>query len=228
MILSSCAKEDCVEGTGPVGTEVLYTASFEGIRSEASIDIFIENGDTQEVRAVGHANIIDRLQLDVMGDILHIDLQSDCYRDYELALYITTPNIEKVYLDGSGSIDIDPMENESDLLIDIQGSGQVTMDAISGVQNLDVRIDGSGTVRAFDDFPDLVNLNIDIEGSGDYRGFDLITENCEVSIDGSGDCRVHVTENLDVNIQGSGDVYYRGTPNISSNISGSGDLVNAN
>jgi hypothetical protein len=227
-VLTSCDKEDCIRGEGSVISETLYAPDFEGIRVNGSLDVFIEHGETQEVIAIGHPNIIDRVRLDEIGDILIIELESDCYRDYELAIYITTPNLERVELDGSGMVDIGPMENETDLSLELNGSGDIQFQSFTGVSNLIVEIDGSGTVRGFDDFPDLVNLDIDIEGSGDYRGFDVITENCIVDISGSGDCRVHVLENLDVTINGSGDVFYRGFPNISSTINGSGDIINAN
>ncbi len=226
--LSSCHKHDCIEGRGSIGSEVLFAPAFDGIRAKGSFNVFIEHGAEQEVRAVGHQNIIDRLQLDLVGDILNIDLQSDCYRDYELAIYITTPSIEKVFLDGSGDIDISPMDNESDLFLEINGSGRIDFDEFAGVNNLDVRIDGSGTVTGFADFPDLIDLNIDIEGSGDYRGFDVITESCEIQISGSGNCQVHVTENLDVVIEGSGSVYYKGDPLITADITGSGEIVDSN
>jgi hypothetical protein len=211
-----------------VRSEVLFAPAFDGIRAKGSFNVFIEHGENQEVRAVGHPNIINRLQLDLVGDILNIDLESDCYRDFELAIYITTPSIETVLLDGSGDIDISTMENDSNLNLEINGSGSIDFNEFTGVTNLNVSIDGSGTIRGFADFPDLTNLHVDIEGSGDYRGFDVITENCVVHIEGSGDCRVHVTENLDVNIAGSGNVYYKGNPVITTDISGSGDIINSN
>ncbi len=228
ILLSSCDKNDCIPGEGPVISETLFAPDFDGVRVNGNLDVFIEHGDTQEVTAIGHPNIIDRLRLDEVGDILIIELENDCYRDYELAIYITTPNIERVELDGSGMVDIAPMENETDLSLELNGSGDIQFQSFTGVVNLSVEIDGSGTVRGFDAFPDLVNLDIDIEGSGDYRGFDVITENCIVDISGSGDCRVHVLENLDVTINGSGDVFYRGYPNINSTINGSGDIIDAN
>ncbi|NND95229.1 MAG: DUF2807 domain-containing protein [Flavobacteriales bacterium] len=226
--LSSCDKEDCIEGNGPVVAQELYAPDFDAVKAEGSLDIFIEDGDEQVVEAVGHSNIIDYLLVDEIGGTLHIELENDCYRDYELAIYISTPSIERVELDGSGNIDIAPMEMDNDLELEIDGSGDIDFNSLEGVQNLQVEIDGSGTVRGHDSWDDLINLEIDIEGSGDYRGFDVMTENCEISISGSGDCRVFVTDNLDIIINGSGDVYYKGNPNIFSSISGSGDVIDAN
>jgi len=229
MIMSSCNRDkNCVEGQGSIQSEILYTGSFTGVKAKGSMDIRIEEGDEFEVRAIGHPNIIDRLMTDVDDDILEIDLQNDCYKDYELGIEITMPMVEKLILDGSGSINVLAMENESDLTVELKGSGDIDLHSMEGTMNLDVSIDGSGQVDAHGPFSSLLNLDVEIAGSGDYKGFGVAAQNCLVTIDGSGDCRLTAIENLDVLIQGSGDVHYKGNPDIDFTSSGSGSLINAN
>ena len=226
---SSCKKDHlCIDGSGNVTTENIYAPDFNGVKVKGSMEVRIQEGETQSVVAIGHPNIIDKLQLDVVNGILKIDLENDCYGDYELAIQITTPTIEKIMLSGSGGIDVWSMANDSDLRVDLSGSGSITLNEMTGVQNLEVLIDGSGTIRGHQDFPDLINLTVEIDGSGDFKGFDIVTDNCSIDISGSGDCRVHVEENLEVDIHGSGNVHYIGYPTIDLEISGSGNLIDAN
>ena len=58
--------------------------------------------------------------------------------------------------------------------------------------------------------------------------FGLLSENCVVSLPGSGNCEVNVNSNLDIFIGGSGSVYYTGSPAITSTITGSGEIINGN
>jgi hypothetical protein len=228
VLLVSCDKDDCIKGSGSVVSESLFAPSFDAIKVKGSMDVFIEDGPDQEVVAVGHPNIIDHLIIDEIGGTLIIDLENDCYRDYELAIYITTPFIERIELDGSGDIEIDSFEMDNDLELEIEGSGNIDFNGLAGVDNLEVQIEGSGTVRGHSSWAELTNLYISIEGSGDYRGFDVLTENCDIDITGSGDCRVFVSENLNVDISGSGNVYYKGNPVITSSIQGSGSVIDSN
>lgn len=227
-ILTGCTK-DCIEGEGPIISENLFASYFDEVELRGSFDVFIEQDDDFEVRAVGHRNIVERVQLDESDNKLSIGLESDCYRDFDLTIYISMPEVRGVHLEGSGDIRLDDfIENDGPLVLEIDGSGDIHLESVEGTELLQVDIDGSGDIRATENFPDLVYLEVETDGSGDYYGFDIIAQHAWVEIDGSGDCRLHVIETLDVEIDGSGDVYYRGDPVITSEIQGSGDIIDAN
>jgi len=83
---------------------------------------------------------------------------------------------------------------------------------------------GTGNVH-ITQFNDQSRLEINLLGSGGFMGFPMKVANCQISIEGSGDCEVNVTETLDASIKGSGSIYYRGSPGITTNIKGSGTLI---
>jgi hypothetical protein len=68
-------------------------------------------------------------------------------------------------------------------------------------------------------------LNIQISGTCDVDAFDMELERCHITINGTGNCRVHVRETLDVDISGVGNVVYRGSPDVNQEISGVGSVV---
>lgn len=49
-------------------------------------------------------------------------------------------------------------------------------------------------------------------GSGKLLGYNLISQNCNVTVLGSGDAQVYVTGTLSAVVIGSGNVYYKGSP----------------
>jgi hypothetical protein len=86
---------------------------------------------------------------------------------------------------------------------------------------------GTGNVH-ITQFIDQSRLEIDLLGSGSFTGFPMNVADCQISIEGSGDCEVNVSETLDAHIKGSGSIYYKGSPGITTNIKGSGTLISLN
>jgi len=229
LFLPSCIKDKlCINGEGTITTRTLSIPDFTGIELAGANDVIISQGTTQEVKATGHPNIIDRIKTNVSGNVWTFSLENGCYNNYELTIYITVPNINKIYITGSGDITVNDFTNQGDLLVNISGSGDIDLNAFGSSENLSINISGSGTVVGNADFSALKELDINISGSGDYNGFPIKTDECEISIPGSGNCNVYVRDILDVTISGSGSVYYKGNPTVTQSISGSGSVINDN
>ena len=71
-------------------------------------------------------------------------------------------------------------------------------------------------------------IDIQLSGTGSYYGFKLATDECWVSISGTGSAEVTANSKLDVTISGTGSVFYKGNPQIHNSISGTGKLVSSN
>ena len=68
-------------------------------------------------------------------------------------------------------------------------------------------------------------LTIYITGTGDISAFDMEVDDCDIRIEGAGNCEVNVNDNLDIQISGVGNVLYMGTPLITQGISGVGNVT---
>lgn len=119
---------------------------------------------------------------------------------------------------GSGNIYLDA-EAQS-VFLNISGSGEMETNLICN--DLEANISGSGNIELTGTAD---TQDLQISGSGKFRSFDMPTRVCEATISGSGDCEVDVSESLTVRISGSGSVFYEGNPSIDVQISGSGRLV---
>lgn len=246
MMMFSCDRLDFIEGIGPIVEEEINLENFDKLNTDCSFDVVIEQGETQRVVAKGQQNIIDRLRTNVINNEWLIDLENGNYRDFDLTIHITMPDVRDLAIDGSGDItlinnfELDDLniridgsgaftvENsmfiENELAINVDGSGETYFQDLSA-QSIDVFVDGSGdmTLRG-----DCENLDIKVAGSGDVMAFALETQQVDIDTNASGDCEVSAVQELLVDIDGSGDVFYKGNPDITSRINGSGRLRNSN
>jgi hypothetical protein len=228
LFFSSCEKTSCVSGEGTVVTRSISVADFNRIDMASAENVDIFYGNEQQVLAIGHQNIIDRISRTVSNGLWKMELEDDCYNNYSLSYIITIPKLDLVKISGSGDVTINEFQNQNDLNIQITGSGDVTINQFENTGDLDVTISGSGDVTSTNMLTQFNSLDVTIPGSGNFFGFPSKVNKCYVNIAGSGDCQVYSKDLLNVMISGSGDVYYKGNPIIYTNISGSGNVYNSN
>ena len=228
--LSSCLRDVfCIEGEGNTITVELDVEDFTSINAMGAFDIYVSQGTTQKVEVQGQENIIEYLETRVSGNIWDIQLDDDhCYTDYDLTLYIQVPDIEGITVTGVADVYIEDFTDQTSLELTITGSGDVEINDFLGCETLEVKISGSGDVDCKGQFDNLNQLDIHISGSGNFSGYNAVTDYCDISISGSGHCKVYVEKELDVNISGTGNIYYKGNPEITTDISGFGNIYNEN
>jgi len=227
-ITISCNNNNCINGEGPITTKILELEDFQKMEIPTSSNIIISQGEIQEVKIIGHSNIINQLNTSVNNKNLYLDLESGCYSDFQLDIEITMPLLESISINGSSNVLINNFENQNSLELSIFGSGNVTLNEFEGITNLDVNISGSGSFEGNNDISTLDNSTINVSGSGDYYGYNIKSKNIIASVTGSGKAELYAIDNLEVNITGSGKAYYKGNPFITENITGSGRIINDN
>ena len=246
--LASCGtidNLDRIEGMGPIVEETLEVDDFTGIALDAPFTVNVEQGETLEFIAKGHQNIIDRLSTKVTNDKVNIKLTNGNYRDFEMEIFITVPDLKFIELDGAGKIEVGELDIEelrchidgagklnfnsdlfieNDLLIEIDGAADTYFQEVDA-DNITVHVDGKGDVTLRGNTN---NFDISIDGLGDVEAFAMDAKKVKVNVDGLGKSEVTAEEELDVNIDGLGNVYYKGDPTIYKDIDGLGNLYNAN
>lgn len=195
---------------------------FDEIHLRISADIYYTQSAEQSVKIEGPAEMLERIEVVVEGERLIIKSKGNKFNIRNITCYISTPEIKKIAIAGSGDIYAQKPVSISDLDLNISGSGNLKFAEIYG-QNLSVNISGSGNVRI-----ESGSLNstfsITGSGSGNVNAASFEAQNVDVRISGSGKCLVNAAQSLNVVIAGSGDVRYAGRPTINSKISGSGSV----
>ncbi|MCB0644492.1 MAG: DUF2807 domain-containing protein [Phaeodactylibacter sp.] len=207
-------------GVGPQQKIVGQVAAFKGINLAISADVVLTYGSTQSVRMEGQQNIIDNIDTAVEDGVWNIRFKQHV-KDYQkITIYITSPGLELVSITGSGDISTtNQFVGQQELRIRIAGSGDLAYD--TDAKEIDCSISGSGDVKLAGSTNE---LSASISGSGDLYAFDLHTKNADVSIVGSGGCKLDVQNDLHASIVGSGDIQYKGNPSVQKKIVGSGDV----
>ena len=227
LLCTDCAKDSCLHGSGPIVSKSLNIGDFNGFDLRGSFNVTLEKGMEQRVIASGQENIIDQLSLKINNGKWTIALNDGCYIDYQLTIKIYSPSIEEFGTSGTGNIQLlNRLDSIVNLSVFNSGSGHIFCnDSLLIDDFLNIALSGSGNIA----LKGKTNTqNINLSGSGNYYAFGLISEDCIISLPGSGNCEINAINNLDAFIGGSGNIYYTGNPVISSTITGSGGIINSN
>jgi hypothetical protein len=230
VFLTSCEGIyfSCLKGNGILIEEERHPGEFNGIISEGDYDVYIVIDTVYKVVINADENLIPYIRTVVKDEKLIIDngtrkcLKNDA--DEPIRIYVHTPEVFFVALEGSGVIYSDYLIYVDYLRVELTGSGIIDLRDIDAIE-LDVLLSGSGDIELWG-IAGSGDLNI--AGSGKIKAFHLEQDVCNASISGSGDMYVFVYDMLDANISGSGNIFYRGNPRINIKITGSGSLENNN
>ena len=213
----------CEEGFGNTTTEELVLGDFTGIQLSTDAQVYLTQGEEQEILVKGQRNIIDELDTSVRSGIWEVEFD-DCVENSDvLRIYITTPTLEYISNNGSGKIRSEDIWRVEELEIDNNGSGSIILsveaDQINGRNSGSGKVELEGVTQT---------LDYEVDGSGSVEAFDLLVRDAQLKIDGSGNFQVNVSDFLGVDIRGSGDVYYKGSPDMKVSTNGSGKVFDAN
>jgi hypothetical protein len=213
---------ETIHGNGNVTTDTRNVAEANRIKTRGSFDVEIVQGTSASVKIEADANLIPYIITANEDGMLvirtkdNVGLQSNT----KIKVYVTTPTVEEIALNGSGNVTADSKITGSDhLKLSISGSGDMKLEV--DAPKVESSIAGSGNINISGETKD---SKIDIAGNGDYKAENLQAENVEVHIAGSGNARVFSSTSLDVHIAGSGDIFYKGSPSITQHVAGSGSI----
>jgi hypothetical protein len=235
---SGCHKPFGISGNSQVSTETRPMVSFDKIVNEGSFNVYITPDTIYQVVVEAETNLIPYIRTMVNGNTLIIDTRENLNNNYPINIYVKTPVLHSVELQGSGLMVFDSLKTEN-MLIEISGSGDINGEVVANTVN--TKISGSGTIfleassNSFEadisgsgylDLRGETNTaHLFINGSGNINAYNFIQKDCYAKISGSGDMYLNVLNNLDVNISGSGNIFYTGNPQLTINITGSGSVI---
>lgn len=215
---------NCVEGSGPIITKTLAIGNFSELELNSSIPVFISQGGEQQVTVKGNENLIELLNKKLSGKTWEIEFEKCVSSTENFEVHITVTDLNRVELNGSGSITgRSPIKGEILELV-LDGSGDLKMEL--QVKELETELNGSGDLQLSGSTK---THEISLDGSGDIHAENLKSDDVKIDLNGSGDVWVFSSYKLDIKVNGSGDVYYKGNvKSISSDIDGSGNLHQLN
>jgi len=208
------------DGSGKVVTETRTVENFAGVELKSAANVYITQGETQEVKIEAEDNLIQYITAEVKNNELVIDCKKNIDAHEPINIYITAKEICLLELSGSGNMITKNMISCNHLTLRLDGSGE--MNVMLKSQLLKATLSGSGNL---DLNGSTAESNIRISGSGNVNAQQMKTFTSSVSISGSGNTKVDVNNELNVNITGSGNVFYVDEPaKITTKITGTGEV----
>ena len=209
-----------LNGDGNDVSKEIKLDPFNSIGLSIPADVILMQGSPQKVEIEAESNIINNIKTKVQDGSWEIKFKDHVRKHEKITIYITIPELKAIAIAGSGDVmtkgEFTGMDN---LALSVAGSGDMKLEGEA--QSLDVSIAGSGDVIMRGSAN---KVSVSIAGSGDVNLQDLNAGGCDVSIAGSGNCKVKTDGSLDVSIVGSGDVYYTGGAQVHSSVMGSGNV----
>ncbi len=246
VLMSSCKKIDASKGT-PVENSVSLSG-FSGIDLAMSANLTYTEGNETSITVKSTEKIFEKMNIEVDNGILEFDFKNGYIikNADQIEIIVTAPDVNSVYLSGSGKLDatFDALITKSKANISVSGSGNLTANNITAT-NLDISISGSGALNGRNLLATTSEVSISgsgnvelegsastndirVSGSGSFNGYNYIADDTSIKVSGSGLGKVTANKSLDINISGSGSVFYKGTAVVSQSVTGSGSVTNAN
>jgi Putative auto-transporter adhesin, head GIN domain len=202
-------------------TEDRPIGNFTKVSMGISGDVYISQGAVTKLTVEAEEEILGLIVTEVRNDELKIRFsQSRVRTKVPIRIWVTTPELEGLYLSGSGNMITETPIKSDEMGLKLSGSGNINVKDIS-CDEMDAAISGSGNIDVGGKADE---MTIAISGSGNCNADEFQTEETEVRISGSGNCKVNASKDLTVAVSGSGSVFYVGKPTIDASISGSGKI----
>ena len=229
-------------------TEVRKVGHFRAVATSLPANVYYVQADKQEVRVETTEELAPKVLTTVEDGKLSLKLESGRYPKLILRVVVSSPDIEKLSVSGSGNLFHEGVLHASgSLALKVSGSGDMVMGEIDS-RDFTVQCSGSGSIRAdklaCDDFDGKVSgsgnvrmgsiscddFETGVSGSGDFFVDKLTsTGGASVRVSGSGNVRlseVTVNGNMDLKTGGSGDItVYGSCHDVTASTSGSGNIT---
>jgi hypothetical protein len=223
-LLTGCrfSFDKTMEGNTNVKTEQRSVSDFTGVEVAGPFQVTVQQGSSYQISVTADDNLLPYIETEKNGQTLEIR-EKDNFNlrgTKGLQVVIQMPTVRNLSLAGSGILSsASTLKSDGKIDLDIAGSGKIQAELDAPEISMDIAGSGSATLSG-----QTRKMGISISGSGDCLSEALKSENCNVSIAGSGTAKIYASQTLDVSIGGSGDVYYAGQPKISQSIGGSGKI----
>lgn len=226
-LFSACGLDDdkrsVAAKSGPDGSRSFDAKGFTGVELAGSDNVVVTRGERFSVVATGPQDILDKLEVKVVGGVLVIsrELQMMNWGNGNNAIIaVTLPRLDKAELSGSGEMTVDAASGDAVEVV-LSGSGNLEVANVAA-KALEVTLAGSGDLSIKGGKAD--NGEIALAGSGDVDLKGVTLTAAAISVAGSGDVDATATGTADVSVVGSGDVRLGGGAKCASSELGSGEI----
>lgn len=219
-----------LKGTGERITETRALPSFTKIYLTDDINLFIQQGNEQEVTVEGGKKLLPLVKTEIIGGELYLKNANRCkwarsYKKGVINVYLTLPRIESIWNYGSGIIKSTGTIACDSLDIRTAESGDVEL-TVNSTKVVFVEMNGTGDITLHGKTPLMGFFHI---GEGFLHNEDFETDYAWGTSQASGNEYLNVRKSLWAKIEWAGNIYYKGSPpSVEVKITGKGKAIAVN
>lgn len=217
--------QSCVITNGKVGNGHVIlenrpvSAEFNAIKSSAGIDVYITQGNENEIVVETDENLQEYIATEISGNTLKIYPEKSIRRSKALKVHVTFIDIERLSASSASSINTTSEIRSQNLDLSTSSGASASLEVLS--ENLEAKASSgseitlSGKAQSF-----LVQST----SGATIRARDLQTIRCSATASSGSEIRVHVKEELEASASSGADIRYFGEAGTSIKQSSGGSV----
>lgn len=200
-----CESNERFVGSNTITTEIRDVADFSQVQVASALKASITAGASFSVTVRANENIQERVITRRNGDQLEVRLAPGNYREIDVEVSITLPDLASLEVSGASTVDV---------------SG------FTGLNNLGIELSGASNL-GFEDAT-VTDLVANVSGASTANLFSLTSTNAAVNVSGASTLKLQASNLISGAVSGASTVRYRGNPEVTAETSGASQIINAN
>lgn len=197
--------------------------SFTSVEADIVGNIIYTQSSNTSVRVEGDKDLVDKLLVTADNEVLKLYFEGKQKNigKKKVTIYISSPVIEKINMEGVGNFKTEGDVQANSLVIDFEGVGNFEAKQLQ-CTNIKATYEGVGNLKLAGSTNFLELLS---EGVGSVNTKELKAKKVVVKAGGVGSVKCYASEHIELDNNGVGSITYYGDPTVkSSNNSGIGKV----
>jgi hypothetical protein len=210
FVISSCTSAQSwktVYGNKRVVTKERKTDSFTGIKVSSGIDVYLKQGNNEDVSVEADENLHEYIITEVRGGILNVYSEYNIRDAERKRVNVTIKEVNSVRTTSAGDVVGETPVKSDRLELSASSAGDIKLEVNAKDIDIDISSSGDITISGETDM-----LKADLSSAGDLNAYDLKAREADVSVSSAGDADVYVTERITARASSAGDINYKGDP----------------
>lgn len=206
-------------------SKTLALTNFQGVSVASGIDLYLTQGNSENIKVTAHEDLIDNVIVEKEGDQLKIRYKNNIswgriMKGQSIKVYVTYKKLTSI--NASGGSDVYTQNTIKTNSLSATASGGSDLKLSIATQELVVQTSGGSDVELKGT---AVNMTAQASGGSDIDALELLVEYAKVSASGGSDANINVSKGLEVSASGGSDVNYKGNASVNKTSSSkSGDV----
>lgn len=220
ILASAPAVAQWKAGNGNVIEEKREVKSFDIIKVQKGINLYITQGSPASLVVKADENLMENIITKVDGNTLYLDVQGSIRKVKAMDVYVTLGNLKELHASGGSDVYAESGLKAGELKLFCSGGSDTKMKLDAETLYCETS-GGSDAVLS----GKANKLSVKSSGGSDFNGKGLEVVSCKIHTSGASDAWVFVTGEIEMEASGASDIHHKGGAKvISSKASGGSDI----